>query len=68
MSNRRVRNATVSMGLRWKTVKGGAHPLTRLSLDTPASSCWTELSERTEGKQERIERAEQERERERTNG
>lgn len=50
MSNRRVRYATVSMGLRWKTVKGRAHPLTRLSLGTLAPSCWTKLLERTEGK------------------
>lgn len=42
--------------------KGRAYPLTRLSLGTPASSCWTKLSERTEGKRKRIERA---RERER---
>lgn len=65
MSNRRVRNSTVSMGLRWKTVKGRAHPLTRLSLDTLASSCWTELSERAEGKRERIERVKRKRERKR---
>lgn len=38
----------VSMGLRWKAVKGRAHPLTRLSLGAPVPSCWTELSERTE--------------------
>lgn len=34
--------------MRWKAVKGRAHPLTRLSLGAPVPSCWTELSERTE--------------------
>lgn len=55
------------MGLRWKAVKGRAHPLTRLSLGAPVPSCWTELSERTE-EPEREEESERKRKSDRKKG